>query len=162
MKRSNQIMKNAELMLYVVDSTVGAVQEDNELIEAYARSTPVITLWNKSDLSDRPPPAGYLSISARTGEGLNELHLEIGRRVLGAASAADSGEPVIDSSRQKKHLQNTLGALESFSKGLDAGLPLDILAVDLREALDNLGELTGKIVSADILHEMFSRFCVGK
>ena len=74
----------------------------------------------------------------------------------------DSGEPIIDSLRQKRLLERSLQGIKDFRTGLRAGQPWDVLAVDLKEALDALGEITGEVTSQDILNQIFSQFCVGK
>jgi tRNA modification GTPase len=161
MRRSDQIIRNADLMLFLVDATRGLEEKDRALMEEYSKHVALLPLWNKVDLSSEPPPHGFLPISSETGEGLSELHNEIARRILGESSAL-SGEPVIDSLRQRDLLERCLEALRSLQKGLADGMPLDVLAVDIREAIDSLGEITGEVVSEDILRKMFSTFCVGK
>jgi tRNA modification GTPase len=69
---------------------------------------------------------------------------------------------VIDSLRQKKLLEECASSLMAFRKGLADDLPLDLLAVDLKGAMDSLGEITGAITTDDMLQRMFSQFCVGK
>ena len=75
---------------------------------------------------------------------------------------ADSGAAVIDSARQKALLDRASAALGHVEEGLGSGAPLDGIAMDMREALDCLGEITGEVTSANILEAMFSGFCVGK
>ncbi len=79
-------------------------------------------------------------------------------------AAADAGEPLIDSERQRDLLLNALAALRLVREGHEAGATPDLLAVDLSVALDALGEITGEVTSlgAEVLERMFSRFCVGK
>ena len=74
----------------------------------------------------------------------------------------DTGEAVIDSQRQKDLIDRSLDAIGKVKIGMAAQMPLDVVAVDLEEAVNALGELTGEITSSDILENMFSRFCVGK
>ena len=69
---------------------------------------------------------------------------------------------MIDSLRQKELLERALRALEEARGGLEAGVTWDLLAVDLKEAVDALGEITGEVTTADILERMFRDFCVGK
>ena len=160
-KRTDQIIRNAELLLFLVDATLGFEAEDRLLLETYGKVVPVLPIWNKVDAAARKPPKGFLPISAETGEGLPELNSRITAGLL-EGTRTDSEEPVIDSARQKSLLEACLSSVKSFVRGLESGLSLDALAVDLREALDNLGEITGEVVSEDILRKMFSRFCVGK
>ena len=79
------------------------------------------------------------------------------------AGTADGGDgPMLDSERQRDLLERALGALARFRADLARGLPLDVLAVGLRESLDALGGITGGVTSADVLERLFSKFCVGK
>ena len=59
-------------------------------------------------------------------------------------------------------LERALGGIQDYRRGLQEAQPLDVLAVDLKEALDALGEITGEVTSQDILNQIFSSFCVGK
>jgi tRNA modification GTPase len=158
-------------MLFLLDATRGLEQEDRALIQGYGDGVTVIPLWNKVDIAPEPAPGNYIPISCQTGEGLSELHTRIAEAILGG-STIESGEPVIDSLRQKNLLERCLDAVRSFNRGLAKdglakdglaeAIPLDVLAVEIKEAIDCLGEITGEVVSEDILREMFSKFCVGK
>ncbi len=69
---------------------------------------------------------------------------------------------MIDSARQKELLERCGEAVRRVREGLRDGMPLDVIAPDLRDALGALGEITGEVTTADILDRMFSGFCVGK
>jgi tRNA modification GTPase len=160
-RRTDGVIAAAGLVLFLVDATEGFDDEVRSLVEGYAAEVPILYLWNKIDLTGAKSPEGFLPVSAETGEGLERLHREIVRRFL-ANPPGSGGEVVIDSDRQKRLLEKCLGYLREFRKGLEAHASLDLLAVDLREAMDALGELTGDISSEEVLTRMFSRFCVGK
>jgi tRNA modification GTPase len=69
---------------------------------------------------------------------------------------------VIDSGRQKQALEKAQAALLTAQRGIESNVSFDLVAADLREAIDALGLVTGEVTSAEILEEMFSKFCVGK
>ena len=69
---------------------------------------------------------------------------------------------MIDSERQRRLLERAVAALDQFEAGSAEGRPADLLAEDLRDALDALGELTGEVSRTDVLDLMFGSFCVGK
>jgi tRNA modification GTPase len=158
-RRAREVVAAADLVLYLVDSRTGVAPADTELL---SRRSGVLGVWNKIDLPGvGPAPAGFVPLSSLTGEGIDSLQSAIASALL-AGTAAESGEPLIDSERQKLLIERALASLAAFSAGLDRGLPLDLLAVDLAEALDSLGEITGEVTSSEILERMFSSFCVGK
>jgi tRNA modification GTPase len=91
---------------------------------------------------------------------VDRIERSIVEAALGEAPR-DNG-PLIDSERQRDLLQRALDALRRFRAETREGVTADLLAVDLADALDALGEITGAVTSAEILDRMFSRFCVGK
>ena len=165
MRRTDSIVAAADLVLYLVDAGQGLAAQDEEFLSLQAQAGRTIPIWNKIDCgaADRgPQPSGFAAVSAKEGMGLEALCRRIIDTVLGGAGMAESGEPIIDSLRQKRLLERSLRGIEDFRRGLRKKQPLDVLAVDLKEALDALGEITGEVTSQDILNQIFSQFCVGK
>jgi len=163
-RRSEEIKKESHLILYVVDGVSGLNEEEQALLKKSQDQGPLI-VWNKMDVkSDINPPEGTFPVSAVTGEGFSALQGEILKRIHGdeLEMAVDSGQAVIDSARQKDLLDRAVLALGHVEEGLTSGAPLDGIAMDMRDVLDSLGEITGEVTSADILETMFSGFCVGK
>ncbi|MBR4684702.1 MAG: tRNA uridine-5-carboxymethylaminomethyl(34) synthesis GTPase MnmE [Spirochaetia bacterium] len=156
-RRSNMVIENADIILYLVDGSEGLTPED----EAFIKEHPCIPLWNKIDKTDAAAPEGFVPISAATGAGFDGLEELIYTKAMGSRRL-DTGEAVIDSQRQKDLIDRSLDAIGKVKIGMAAQMPLDVVAVDLEEAVNALGELTGEITSSDILENMFSRFCVGK
>ena len=103
-------------------------------------------------------PDGFIPISAATGAGFDLLEEAVYKKASGNAMLSTE-EAVIDSQRQKKLIERSLSAIERVRKGMADAMPLDVVAVDLEEAVRALGELTGEITSEDILENMFSRLC---
>ena len=69
---------------------------------------------------------------------------------------------MLTSERQRDAMKKAADSLECFKKSLKLGIPMDIALVDLYEALDYLGQITGKIVTEDIVDRIFEKFCIGK
>ena len=158
-RRTEQVLSGADVVLYLVDAAEGETGEDRRRLEILgARS---VRVWNKVDTVAAGPPEGYFPVSAVTGEGFKALEEEIRGRALGG-TRIDTGEPVIDSMRQKRLLDSAAEALDEARGGIQAGAPLDMIAPDVHEALQSLGEITGEVTREDILDEIFSNFCVGK
>jgi tRNA modification GTPase len=132
-------------------------------IEAHKDRENLLVVWNKIDKSEVKKNDSFCRVSALTGEGFDFLEDKLRRMIINTAGGkSEENFPVIDSLRQKHLLERAGDALDRFRDGLTTGSTLDLLAVDLKEALDALGEITGEVTSADILEEIFSRFCVGK
>jgi len=158
-RRTDALVDGSELVLYLVDAAAGVAPEDRRFLAGRGRGA--IPVWAKADLARAPAPEGFLAVSAATGQGLEELCRRMGELVLAGAGGA-GGEAVVDSLRQKQLLDRALESFQEFRRGLEDGAALDLLAVDLREALEALGEITGEVCTQDILSTIFSRFCVGK
>jgi tRNA modification GTPase len=129
-------------------------------------------VWNKVDLAaSSNPPAGFLPVSAATGAGFPELCKALAgaaRALLGQApgrgprGAASPAAPRLANGRQKLLLDEALASIDRALAVLLAEEGLDAAALELREAAEALGEITGEITSPEILEAVFSRFCVGK
>jgi tRNA modification GTPase len=171
MERSRELLKEAEVVLYVVDGSRPADREEELrwFSALLIDPTRLIPLWNKIDLC--PPCAvpdpcsgSFYGISAKTGQGIPELVSAIAARLTqnrggSEALGASSG---IGTERQKARILRAIEGVEEALALADQGEPLDIIAPLLREGVNALGEITGVVSTADMLEVMFSRFCVGK
>jgi len=169
-ERSRKMLQDADIVLYLIDGALGLTNEDKEFLAMSDNS--FIFIWNKADIT--PSPQGFINISAKTGDGLPQLYSAITSKILQQAGVehAHGGIPgavpgavpyvALGSERQKKLVDAAYCALEEALTLSEKEEPLDIIAPLLREAVNSLGEITGEVSTADILEEMFSRFCVGK
>jgi len=163
--RSRRLAQEAEAVIYLVDGVQGIEAEDSSFLESRPDSLPV---WSKADdprcLS---APAGFVRVSSASGEGLPVLagrlrQLLAPRFALADGKADSEREICVASERQKLLLDRAGAALDCALAGIEAGIALDALALDLREAADALGEITGEIASEEVLDAVFSQFCLGK
>lgn len=163
-RRSRSVIAASDLVLYVVDSSVGLTDDDRERIDETRELTPTLVVSSKADIArDRPGQTASLLVSAQTGAGIDDLNAAIAREILRSAGSADREPPVvIDSERQRSLLLRAAEAIDRTVASLRDGVSADAVAVDLQEALDAVGEITGEVASAEILDAMFSSFCVGK
>jgi tRNA modification GTPase len=130
--------------------------------EFWFRDTHALRVWTKCDLG-RPEPsqaAAAILTSAVTGEGLDELRAGIARVVR--ASSAEAHSPASTGARCRDSLEGAKDALSSASQTLREGGGEELVALDLRLALDELGKVVGTVVTDDILDRIFQRFCIGK
>jgi tRNA modification GTPase len=159
-RRTNQLVKAADLIIYLVDARAGLIDADRDFLGENGMSARCIPVWNKTDIAKEAPPSGYLALSTVTGEGFHELEKAVADFFLENAYAGS--EAIIDSQRQKECLENALESLKFVKTGLDEGVSLDAVASDLQGALSAFGELSGEITAAEVLDLIFSKFCVGK
>ncbi|MFO7849734.1 MAG: tRNA uridine-5-carboxymethylaminomethyl(34) synthesis GTPase MnmE [Spirochaetia bacterium] len=161
-RRSEQVVENASLVLYLVDALEGPTEEQLRLFREKGEDEKYLFILNKADLLELQSPdmPGWFVVSAETGLGFSRLEEEIGRRLLGTEASAEG--LYIDNSRQFDLLQQASRALGDALGGAESEVPLDFIASDLKDGVDSLGEITGEVSSADILARIFSDFCVGK
>jgi len=161
--RARGKLEQADLVLLVLDGTSPITAEDQRLLsqtEKYHR----LVLLNKSDLghpSNSKTDRSWLRISAITEQGLPELEGSIVSQLTdgqgieaGAASAANA--------RQVQLMEDSLKHLKTAIDGLEKKLSYELLASDLKAAIDALGQITGQTVGDDILNRIFEKFCIGK
>lgn len=164
-------LADADALLVLLDGSMALTQEDRQLL-ARLPAKPVLTAINKSDLPqllDEAELQGLLPsaspspvrISAKYGQGIDGLTEAISALVL-ETPGQEMSEVMIADLRQKAALDRTAECLGRARDGLREGLPCEFVALDVREALDALGEISGRTASEEVLHRIFERFCVGK
>ncbi|MDR2662422.1 MAG: tRNA uridine-5-carboxymethylaminomethyl(34) synthesis GTPase MnmE [Treponema sp.] len=167
-KRTRELIEEADIILYVADGSAGLTGEDGDFIRL--RGEKLIPLWNKADIQEPPEELRrdyprLVAVSARTGRGMAELCSALAAALKEFRDLPGREDPLpagLGTRRQKDLTEKAAEALEEALSLADREEPLDIIAPLLREALHNLGEITGEVSSADILETMFSRFCLGK
>ena len=163
-KRSRSLIESCALVLFLIDCTEPALTEQEESFIAELGNR-VLKVYTKIDLREGwyelPEAQTHLGVSAVTGEGFDRLLVEIESR-LKEGLHGGTEEVLIESDRQKELLERCRNALVRFREGLERNLPLDVVALDIEDALKALGELTGEVTTEEMLTHMFSRFCVGK
>ncbi len=102
----------------------------------------------------------YYFISAKDDSGIQELEERMFKLVVEGGISAD--ETIVTNARHYDALRSVAGSLDDIIRGLDSGLPGDLLALDIRRCLHYLGEITGEITNEDQLDFIFSKFCIGK
>jgi len=159
-RRSSEIIENSALVIYVIDGEKGITSADSAVIEKNRDDSRYIFVWNKIDKYGAGIPSWAVGVSAVTSEGFKELERRIVSAVTGSRNS--TADVMIDSLRQKNLLEKASESLKMVESGLEGGVSLDAVALDLKDALDALGEITGEVTSDDILNNIFSGFCVGK
>ncbi len=165
-ERSRRSIQRADLVLLTVDGSVAPRPEDLQ-VAALAQDKVSVVVLNKSDLGTVPdcaallPGAPHVSISALTGEGIPDLEQTILEVILsGDITLGD--DPVASNPRHRDIFRRALEHVREASQADQAGLPSDLVSIDVREAVDALGQVTGETASEDLLSTIFSQFCIGK
>ncbi len=161
-QRSVKAMQDADLVILVLDGSDDLYDTDKELIEK-AGSKNTILVINKTDLPQKiavDVDMPMVKISAALGLGLDELRNKIMDMALGSRQSLDFG--MVTNVRHVRALEGTLSSVNSFMDGLKKNLSPEFLSVELKEALNSLGEITGITTPEDILNKIFSDFCIGK
>ena len=168
-ERSQQKIEQAKIVLCLTDtSDIQNLQETQDWVASLKNLHPdkhILLVKNKADLETSISPDEInkidLQISALIGEGISELKNALVQLTLGDFSIQD--ETIVSNARHHAALQLTAAALERAQEGLQGHTTADFIAMDIREAMRQLGHITGQIdVDTDILGTIFSKFCIGK
>lgn len=167
-EKSKQFIEKADLVLLVLDSSKELEMEDIVVInEIKANNKKSIVLLNKIDLEKKIDLSGHnlenvVEISARDNVGIETMEEKIYSYIVDEKVEDSSEKLIITNIRHKTALEKTKDAIKNIFETIDSGMPMDLISVDLKEALDSLSEITGEISSEDILDHVFGNFCVGK
>ena len=164
-ERSRKAMESADLVLAVVDSAADFTPEDEAVLEEASRCEKWVLIWSKCDLPGSKRPYGAarcpsVSLSSLTGEGIETLEAVIAD-LFPLGSEAETGSLLTDS-RQEDAVRRARRSIQRAREALDAGFTPDAILTDAEEALEAIGELTGRTAKEEIVGRIFSRFCVGK
>jgi len=154
-ERSRRAYDDAMVVVHVVDTPQDVEPLAAQMTQDGKRH---IVVQNKCDLGTDSPNTGALHISALTGEGIDRLK----QALVDAVDQRSLDEVLLCNVRHRDALLRVQEALRAVESGLESGVPTDLVAVDLRDALYHLGSITGEVSSDEILGNIFGRFCIGK
>ena len=168
-QRSYDHIKKARIILYLMDldSKTVSIEKLTERIASFRADSvhddqELIPVFNKIDLNQNVSKEELsklgIVISAKNKSGVNQLIEKLTKSV----SLSDSDNIIVSNVRHFDVLNKSQQALEKVSFGLDNEIPGDLLAMDIREALDYLGEITGEVSNDELLGNIFGNFCIGK
>ena len=168
--KAQQFVKQADLVLYVVDALQGLTEEDIQMLDEI-KNQHVIYLMNKSDVgitdearvafADAIGGAPVLEISAREKLGLDQLEQRI-MDLFFSGTLEVQNDIMVTNVRHIQILEESAAHMEGFLTGLMLGMSVDFLVIDLQNAWEKLGKITGETVEEDLLDQIFSKFCLGK
>lgn len=165
-ERTRERMKKASLILYLVDLANATENEIEEQVqELMALGIPYLMIGNKMDQADHTllkklENQPFIFISASNKTNLSLLKEKILEKVQ--IKEVKKGDVMVTNLRHYQNLLQTKESLDLVLTGLDSGVTGDFLAMDIRQSLQYLGEITGTITTDDLLDNIFSKFCIGK
>ena len=163
-ERSRQALENADMVIFVCDGSQPLTKEDEDIIDFCCDRENAVALINKSDLGQVVEPGdlpfmNVVEICANTGEGLEQF-ADVVEILFGNDIPCDGS--ILTNSRQYDAIRRAQEAIARSLKGLHMGLTPDMVLIDVEEAMEAMGEVTGATVREDITARIFERFCVGK
>ncbi len=166
-EKSFEQIEKADFILFVVDGSTELDNEDFKINEKL-RGKKVLGIVNKNDLnqvaklSELDSVDSFINISAKESIGISDMEEQIYDLIVRGTVEDSSKKLIITNIRHKTALEKTKDAIKNIFETINMGLPMDLIAVDLKEALDSLSEVTGEISTEDLLDHVFKNFCVGK
>lgn len=173
--KAKEYAKEADLIIYVVDASRNLDENDEKIFDLIYDKRTVILL-NKSDLDtvvteemirERISQKGVqkqipvIAISAKEEQGIKELENAVKAMFL-KGDFSFNEEVYITNARQKNALVNARESMKKVIFSIDAGMPEDFYSIDLMDAYESLGNITGESIGEDLVNEIFSKFCMGK
>ena len=163
--KSKKAIDESELVLLMLDATRELSKEDEELLEATKNKNRII-LINKIDADKKINKNMFKSdkvieMSTKTLAGIEELEETI-EEMFNISELNMENEIVITNVRHKNLIHKAAEEIKNAIISIKNGLPIDMLSIDLQEALQNLGEITGESISEEVVKGIFAKFCVGK
>jgi len=166
--KAREMAQKADLILYVVDSSVPLDENDEEIMSMLGGKKAII-LYNKTDLTPVIPleelreKTGHpvIPISAKEETGIMELEDKVKEMFFGGELSFND-EVYITNARHKAALEEADKSLDLVRNSIEMGMPEDFFSIDLMNAYENLGKILGESVGEDLVNEIFSKFCMGK
>lgn len=167
--KSREIAKEAELIIAIFDSTKELTPEDKEILELIKNKKAIIIL-NKIDLKSilkeddprfKEVSHHILRISALHTIGIEQLYQEI-TDLFQINQINLDNEIIVTNIRHKNLITKSIHHIKKTKEDITKKMPLDIIAISIKDILEDLGNITGEMVSEDIINEIFAKFCLGK
>ncbi|MDO5798483.1 MAG: tRNA uridine-5-carboxymethylaminomethyl(34) synthesis GTPase MnmE [Eubacteriales bacterium] len=166
--KAKQMAEDADLILYVVDSSRALDENDEEIIELLSGRKSIV-IYNKTDLE---PAVNMKKLQEKTGSpvipvsiveetGIHELEEEI-KNMFFEGELSFNDEVYITNARHKAALEEAKESLELVKNSIEMGMAEDFFSIDLMNAYESLGRIVGESVGEDLVNEIFSKFCTGK
>ena len=167
--KTRKTLIKADLIILIFDYSSGWSEEDESILKQLPINIPVLIVGNKSDLKSHQSfekipkylleKENLVILSAKTGSGEKDL---INYLLKTCGSSITHGLDIALNERQLDLAKSSMESLQNINKVFDENLPWDFWTIDLRQAINYLGELTGEDLTENLLDNIFSKFCIGK
>ena len=166
--KAKKMAEDADLILYVVDSSLPLDENDREIMELLGGRKSIV-IYNKTDLESavdikelkEKTGSPVIPVSVVEETGITELEETIKKMFFHGEISFDD-EVYITNARHKTALEEALESLKMVRESIETGMSEDFFSIDLMSAYESLGKIVGESVGEDLVNEIFSRFCVGK
>lgn len=168
-KKSKEIANDADLVIAIFDSSKELTAEDEEILNIIKNKKSIILL-NKADLNSvltendakfKEITENVIKISALNGEGLEKLYNLISKMFSLEEINVDN-DVIVTNLRHKNLISKAIENVKKAKNTVQENMPIDIIAIFIKDILEDLGNITGEVVTDDIINEIFSKFCLGK
>ena len=164
-ERSRKALKEADLVLLVLNASEPLTDQDRQLLEISQDSNRIILL-NKVDLPQQIEldeiPADHIKISVLKNQNINQIEDQINALFFENAGLVEQDATYLSNARHISLIEKAVESLQAVNEGLAMGMPVDLLQVDLTRTWEILGEITGDAAPDELITQLFSQFCLGK
>lgn len=164
-KRSKKALKEADLVLLVLNASEPLTDQDRQLLEISQDSNRIILL-NKVDLPEKIEidqlPEDHIKISVLKNQNIDQIEDRINALFFENAGLVEQDATYLSNARHISLIEKAVESLQAVNEGLALGMPVDLLQVDLTRTWEILGEITGDAAPDELITQLFSQFCLGK
>ena len=164
-ERSRKALEEADLVLLVLNSAEALTPQDRSLLELSQNSNRIILL-NKTDLPSKIEmdqiPVDAIPISVLKNQNIDQIEARINDLFFENAGLVEQDATYLSNARHISLIEKAVQSLEAVNQGLELGMPVDLLQVDLTRTWEILGEIIGQGAPDELITELFSQFCLGK
>lgn len=164
-ERSKKALKEADLVLLVLNASEPLTDQDRQLLEISQDSNRIILL-NKVDLPEKIEndqlPEDHIKISVLKNQNIDQIEDRINALFFENAGLVEQDATYLSNARHISLIEKAVESLQAVNEGLALGMPVDLLQVDLTRTWEILGEITGDAAPDELITQLFSQFCLGK
>ena len=164
-ERSKKALQEADLVLLVLNASEPLTDQDRQLLEISQDSNRIVLL-NKTDLEEKIEldqlPTDVIKISVLHNQNIDKIEERINQLFFENAGIVEQDATYLSNARHISLIEKALESLQAVNQGLEMGMPVDLLQVDMTRTWEILGEITGDAAPDELITQLFSQFCLGK